>query len=153
MFLKKLSDSDPVPLVELDSGWWQEVGRPCPAVFLSDSPSLVWCELDESLLKRLILSEGHSFQAADSVLVVSSGGRRIAVLPAAVLLPLVWVSVYLGLDGVPVLSIFGKSFPIEVSPPSYVVDDRRVQAPRGSFLESWNASNLLRVKAIADYWK
>lgn len=144
----------PMVMVELDHSWWKEHSEAFPAVFLSASPHHVWCELNERLLRKLLLTDDHSFQVTDSVLEVSAGGdQRIAVLPASALSSLHCVSTYLGLDGLPRLLVFGKAFPIELTPSLYVADDGRVGAPRGSFLERWGVADLLRIKAIADYWR
>lgn len=154
MFLQSASGCSPVALAELDYSWWKDHVSSFPVVFLSESPSLVWCEVDERLLRKLVLDEGYSLRAFDSALIaLNDEGRRIATLPAAALSSMVWVSVSLGLDGIPWLSIFGKSFPIEVSPSLYVDSDGRIGAPRGFFLERWKVSDLLRVKSIADYWR
>lgn len=142
-----------VVLVELDYSWWNDFSKKYPVVFMSDSPESAWCGLDDGLLRNLLLTEGHSFQVLDSVLVVFRGGRRIAVLPASVLLPLVCVSVYMGLDNIPYLSVWGKAFPIELTPTLYVDDDGRLGAPRGSFLAGWGPSDLLKIKVLADYWR
>lgn len=155
MLMQSLPGCDPIPLVELDYSWWKEHSGKFPVVYLSESPSLVWCGLDEGLLKQLIMTDGHSFRALDSVLVVSAGGddRRIAVLPASALSPMCYVSTYLGLDGVPCLAVFGKVFTIELTASLYVDDDGRLGAPRGSFLERWGPADLLKIKEIADYWR